>query len=244
MNQIIDNIIAYKILSMLVKPFTDTDAYKLGIIDDKGNNLIKTKDLTTQEQKNAYNYLVKLVFNLKKILNKLPGGESKLKNVVAAFFLVKESYINRQKVDSQAVEHLISLLDSGVILAEEQLIVEEFFSIVLLNEDAPANATGAGVSTDGPVVRRPARRFARFVVNDEVYNKFSNGKTKFRKWAQYLNLEDEGQQEIYKFAKKHPNGVIILHNGKETKAIRFNRKGGGAWSKIKRPTKQISNEII
>ena len=244
MPYVVDNLIAYRVLSMLVKPFVETDAYKLGIIDEMGNNLIKAKDFTKQEQKDAYNYLTRLVFNLKKLLAKLPGGDSKLKNVVAAFFLVKEAYQNRSTtINEQQLERLIEMLDEGVILAEEQLIVEEFFQ--LLSEEAPANATGAAVSTDQPIIRKRApRRFARFVVNDEVYSKFTNGKAKFRKWSQYLNLEDEGQRQIYEFAKKNPDGVIILHNGKDTKSIRFNRKGGGNWSKIKRPTKQVNNEIV
>ena len=186
MSAIIDNLIAYRVLSMLVKPFVETDAYKLGIIDDKGNTLIKSRDLDTTEKRNAHSYLHRLVFNLKKILNKLPGGESKLKNMVAAFFLVKEAYANHTvKIDEQRLIDIIGLLDDGVILAEEQLVVEEF----LLLEDgaaAPAaaggiaNVTGARVSTDIPVIRK-RKRFARFTVNDDVYSRFADGKSKFRR---------------------------------------------------------------
>ena len=235
MSQVIDNLIAYRVLSMLVKPFKDTDAYKLGIIDDKGNNLIKSRDFTKQEQKDAYNYLTRLVFNLKKLLGKLPGGDNKLKNLIAALFLIKEAHTKRlSQIDESRLLFILDLMESGICLAEEQLIVEDF----LLVEDVPTNVTGANVSTDEPVIRKKKpRRFARFVVNDEVYNKFTKGKTKFRKWSSYLNMEDEGQREIYKFAKRNHNGVIILHNGKDTKSIRFNRRGGGNWSKIKRPTK-------
>ena len=234
MSQVIDNLIAYRVLSMLVKPFKDTDAYKLGIIDDKGNNLIKSRDFTKQEQKDAYNYLTRLVFNLKKLLNKLPGGESKTKNLIAALFLIKEAHNKRlSQIDESRLSFILDLMEDGICLAEEQLIVEDF----LLVEDVPTNATGPAVSTDQPVIRKKPRRFARFIVNDEVYNKFTKGKAKFRKWSHYLNMEDEGQKEIYKFAKRHHNGVIILHNGKDTKSIRFNRRGGGNWSKIKRPTK-------
>jgi hypothetical protein len=243
MSQIVDNLIAYRVLSMLVKPFDETEAYKLGIIDDKGKNLIKARDLTSYDQKNAYNYLTRLVFNLKRILNKLPGGESKLKNLVAAFFLLKEAYKNNSvRVCEQELERLIDMMDDGVILASEQLTVEEF---LMLNEDI-ANVTGPNVSTDQPVIRprRAPRKFASFVVNDDVYKRFANGKAKFRKWSDYLNLEDEGQQQIYNFAKKNPRGVIILKNGKDSKAIRFNRRGGGRWSKVKRPVRQINNEVV
>jgi len=243
MAQVVDNLIAYRVLSMLVKPFNQTEAFRLGIIDEKGANLIKARDLETSEQKNAYTYLHRLVFNLKKLLNKLPGGESKLKNIVAAFFLIKEAYKTRSvHVNESDLNELVEMLDGGVVLVEEQLVVEDF----LLVEDGIANVTGAGVSTDQPVIRRKKapRRFARFTVNDEVYNKFSKGKSKFRKWAEYLNMGDEGQKMIYDFAKKNPKGVIILHNGKESKAIRFNRRGGGSWSKVKRATRQVNNDIV
>ena len=92
MSRIVDNLIAYRILSMLVKPFDETDAYKLGIIDAKGKILRKNSELKTDEERNAYTYLHRLVFNLKRILIKLPGGDTKLKNFVAALFLIKECY--------------------------------------------------------------------------------------------------------------------------------------------------------
>lgn len=241
MGQVIDNLIAYRVLSMLVKPFDETEAFKQGIIDAQGRILIKASELKTQEQKAAYNYLTRLVFNLKRLINKLPGGESKLKNLVAAFFLIREAMESRKiNISEDRFDEIVNLVNEGYVFAEEQLIVEDF----LLVEDAPANATGAAVSTDIPVIKRKPKRFARFTVNDDIYNRFSNGKAKFRKWASYLNLEDEGQKMIYDFARKNPNGVIILHNGKNQKAIRFNRTGGGNWSKIKRQTRQVNNAVV
>lgn len=220
MAAIVDNIIAYRVLSLLVKPFGETDAYKLGIIDDAGKNLIKSRDFTTSDQKDAYSYLHRLVFNLKKLLNKLPGGDTKLKNIVAAMVLLREVYKTKTvSVDEADLNSIIKMIDEGVVFAEEQLMAEEFF----LMEDAPTNSTGPGVSTDQPAIRSP-RRFARFTVNDDVYNKFIDGKAKFRRWSQYLNLEDDGQRMIYDFAKKHPKGAIILHNGKNTKVIYSNHK--------------------
>ena len=40
MADVLYNLIAFKILTMLVTPFKETDAYKLGIIDENGMNLI------------------------------------------------------------------------------------------------------------------------------------------------------------------------------------------------------------
>ena len=91
MSRIVDNLVAYKILSMLVTNFEDTKAYKLNIIDKNGKNLKKASTLKTSEEKDAYTYLTRLVFNMKKIINKI-GGENKLKYLVAALWLVKEQY--------------------------------------------------------------------------------------------------------------------------------------------------------
>lgn len=239
MSVVVDNLIAYRFLTILVTPFPDTQAFKLGIIDAEGTNLIKTKNLKTTQQREAYTYLHKLAFNIKKLLNKLPGGESMLKNLVAALLLLREAHESgRTVISEQELRNVIEALDTAVYV-DEQILVQDF----LMLEDAPANATGAAVSTDAPVIRRP-RKFAKFVVNDEVFSRFSKGKEKYRKWSDYLNLEDEGQQQIYKFARRHPNGVIILQNGQQMKSIRYNPVGGGSWSKIQRPIKQVNNEVV
>jgi len=235
MSRIVDNLIAYRILSMLVTSFDKTSAYRLGIVDETGKVLRKMADLRTDEERNSYTYLHRLVFNLKRILNKLPGGESKLKNIVAAFFLIKECY---EKNDSAALleEKYMAILqkleEQNITLVEEELLIEEF---MFLNEDGIANVTGAGVSTDIPVAKmKSGRRYAAFVVNDSVFKRFTKGKKKFSQWKEYLNLEDDGEQLIYNYAKKNPKGVLILKNGKDQKAIRFNRNGGGKWNKIQR----------
>jgi len=148
MSRLIDNLIAYRILTMLIKPFEDTQAYKLGIIDAKGKNLKKSSTLKTTAEKDAYNYLHRLVFNMKKIINKLPGGESKLKSLVAALFLVKEYYQSNDRTTSlmeQRYNQILQMLDENVYLVEEEILVRNF-----LNEDGVANVAGAGVATDTP----------------------------------------------------------------------------------------------
>ena len=156
MSQIVDNLIAYRVLTMLIKPFSETDAFKLGIIDNKGKNLIKPSSFHTQEQKNAYTFLHRLVFNMKKIINKLPGGESKLKSFVSAYFLIREYYEKNERSTSMMEQKFHKLMQTDAILAEEVILVEKF--IKKIEEDgeggAPANVTGAGVSTDIPVPKK------------------------------------------------------------------------------------------
>jgi hypothetical protein len=153
MSRIVDNLIAYKVLRMLVTNFTDTEAFKLGIIDAKGKNLRKANTLTTAEEKDAYNFLNRLVFNMKKIINKLPGGEHKTKSLVAALWLVKETYESGSRSTAMMQEKfdkLMTMMDNRVSLVEEELLVKKFLSE---EGDAGAmNVTGAAVSTDEPKI--------------------------------------------------------------------------------------------
>ena len=81
---------AYQFLTKLTKPFDQTDAFKLGIIDEKGKVLKKRKTLKSQEEKDAYTLTDTMIFNLKKILGKVPGGRTKFASFAAALFLLKE----------------------------------------------------------------------------------------------------------------------------------------------------------
>ena len=105
MGRAIDLFVTYRFIKLLVTPFKDTDAYKLGIIDENGNRVIaaepkqkgivqrkKPTPLNTIEERNAYTILHKLVFNIKKIFGKVPGLRTKLGTYAAALFLLKDTF--------------------------------------------------------------------------------------------------------------------------------------------------------
>jgi hypothetical protein len=98
MGRAIDLFVTYRFLKLLTTPFEKTDAFKLGIIDDSGNRIKKPKstqpavELATVEQKNAYTILHKLVFNIKKIFQKVPGLRTKVGTYAAALFLLKDTF--------------------------------------------------------------------------------------------------------------------------------------------------------
>lgn len=121
---LIDNLMMMRLLKLLVTPFNKTKAYQLGIIDAKGNNRIPANKLETKEQKDSYTLLISFIFNLKKILNRIPGGDNYLKNGVAALLLVREQPETDQ-VDTQRLHQIFEMLDNGYIFVEEQLIVEQ-----------------------------------------------------------------------------------------------------------------------
>lgn len=81
----------YRFIRILTTKWEDMEAYELGIIDENGENLKKTNQLKTTEEKDAYTIFHRLVFNIKRLLEKLPFGKSKLASYAAALFLLKEN---------------------------------------------------------------------------------------------------------------------------------------------------------
>jgi len=118
-----DNIVAYRILRMLVTPFNETTAYKLGIIDEKGKILKKSSQLKTSEEKDAYTFLHRIVFRLKRIIEKLPTENKKFASYAAAYALVREC-IQTEKEPL----NLESIFLETLTLEHDTTIVEEFFT--------------------------------------------------------------------------------------------------------------------
>lgn len=244
MSKLVDNLIAYRILRMLVTDWRKTDAYKEGIIDAQGNKLKSVKDLKTSKEKKAYDYLDRLVFNLKRMLEKVPGGKSKLGSLTAAYFLIRECYEGNE-VQYNLEEKFFTLLEE--IESKKFLPVDDYLDVKdFIAEEGPVNAIGTNdyASVKEPVVRKRKRKFREFPVSPDTFKNFKNGKCKFRKWSEYLNLQDEFQREIYSFARRNPDAVIVLKDSLtgDKKAIRYSRTGGGRWKKIQRKNKSITVE--
>ena len=88
-----DYYLTYKFIKALVQPFNKTDAYKLGIIDDEGNILKKKRELKTDEEKKAYGFFHRMVWNLKKLIQKVPIIGKSLGSLASATYLFfKEDY--------------------------------------------------------------------------------------------------------------------------------------------------------
>ena len=95
-----DLVYTFRFLRLLTTKFEDTEAYKAGIIDENGKRL-KSFDLNTIDNRNTYkNYYTpfhRLVFNIKKIMEKVPGGGSRLASYAAALYLLKEHFGVKEK---------------------------------------------------------------------------------------------------------------------------------------------------
>ena len=84
----LDLYFVYKFAKFIAMEWTDWPAYKLGIIDDEGKIIDKQRN--TAEKKFAYTLFHRLLRNLKRLIEKVPGMKSKLSKAVAAYFLFKE----------------------------------------------------------------------------------------------------------------------------------------------------------
>ena len=78
MNSVLELYLLSKLITYMTQEWTETDAYKLGIIDKKGNFLKKYRQLKTSEERLAFSTLHRFAFNLKKLIESLPGGKSKV----------------------------------------------------------------------------------------------------------------------------------------------------------------------
>ena len=87
---VVDLFLVYSFIRKLVTPFDKWEAYNLGIIDEKGNILIPRKKFTKAAERKAFGIFDLLILNLKKILAKVPGGNTRLASYAAALFLIRE----------------------------------------------------------------------------------------------------------------------------------------------------------
>lgn len=137
--KIADLILIYQFIKRLTTPFEKTEAFKLGLIDKSGKRTDEPID--TKEKEKAYGYFDRLVMNVKRLLEKLPGGKSRLASYGAALFLIKESHEEKEYTEQQLLEELeiaMSQIDENTLKTFNEIM-----------EDAPANATGAAVAGTG-----------------------------------------------------------------------------------------------
>ena len=85
----VDLFITYKFVKLLTTPWKKTEAFNAGVIDANGKLLVKVKDQSSA-QKKTYTIFERLVFNIKRILEKVPFGKSKIASYAAALFLLRE----------------------------------------------------------------------------------------------------------------------------------------------------------
>ena len=98
MSGIVDTYITYRIITTLTRPWKEQDAYEFGIIDDKGKVLRKARELKNSKEKDSYSILIRFIFNLKRLMEKIPGCKSNIGSyaIAALVFLREEEEENEE----------------------------------------------------------------------------------------------------------------------------------------------------
>jgi hypothetical protein len=131
-----DTFYALRFLRLLTTPWKKTGAYKAGLVDEDGK-VIRSPE--TSNEKSVYTIFHKLVFNIKRLMNKLPFGKKTITSYLASLYLIKEhtslpdsiiASIIQEKFDcdvneilmTESMQHNIDLPVGEYILLDDVLL--------------------------------------------------------------------------------------------------------------------------
>lgn len=169
MGRFVDSMIALRILTLLVTPFENTPAFRLGIIDAKGKELKKMSSLNTIELRDAYTLLHRLVYRLKRIIEKVPIDNKKLVSLAAAYSLIREcSEKGEEPIDLEVryINIMKQELHEEILLVDKILNENKMFTFKQFTEEvggvaannAAASPGVAGLPPDQPPVSKKAQK--------------------------------------------------------------------------------------
>jgi len=219
-----DTFYAFKFLYLLTQKWEDTDAFKLGIIDASGKVLRKRTTLKTDEERTAYTRFNQLVWNIKKLIEKVPLGKTTVAKYASALYLIREEFgIN----ENDLLEHLgIEVPEISQLVLESQtdkyiqvfgLYFEDkgMGELELVSEDT----TMAGIDIVDKRLNddtdAPDESFAGSVVftcDTHTFNRCRLGKdSKYARYKTYVG-DDAVGEKIRQYGRKYPNKSIVLKN--------------------------------
>ena len=135
MNRIVDTLIVFRMLKMLTTPCDKMQAYKFGFIDKNGTRIKKIdvdgkmvdNNPETTAEKSSLTPLHRVVFNLKKIINKVPFGKSQFASYAVALLMLKEANeLGEEQMEELCEKFYRHLKELGKVDAE---VLEESMSV-------------------------------------------------------------------------------------------------------------------
>ena len=125
--RIIDTLIVFRILKLLTTPFNKQKAYKFGFIDKDGKRIKKLPDgsdnkPSSKMEKSSYTFLHRLVFNLKRIIEKVPFGKTQFASYAVALALLKEHCELSDEQGDELYEKFYRMLKDNELLHPDQIV--------------------------------------------------------------------------------------------------------------------------
>lgn len=147
---IVDLYLVYQFIKRLATKFETWEAYKTGVIDAEGNIITPKKDRTPEQRKSFGKYDL-MILKLKKLLAKVPGGNTRLGTYAAALWLIKEH--NDNPTEQQLVEYMDHIKENQDVNKRFETLFEEG----IVNTAGSGNIHGIGVGPKGEPGVTPAK---------------------------------------------------------------------------------------
>lgn len=116
-----DLVYAFRFVKIMSTPFNETEAYKLGIIDENGKRNKNIK-LDSSEKKSAYTPFIRLALNIKRLISKIPGGGSSIGGFASALYLMKENFNIKEKAIKKVLKEF-NIDESSLLLEASEWFV-------------------------------------------------------------------------------------------------------------------------
>ena len=232
---IVDLFLVFNFIKRLVTPFEKWEAYKEGIIDEKGNLLIKRKDFVKNSQKSAFGIFDQMILNMKKLLGKLPGGQTKLASYASALWLIREqqrieatNYLTEESVEEDleiALERFLSENETLIAEAAKREIDEEPANAV-----GGGNIAGLGIGPDGePGVSKNNQKKHKKRIRDimgtvKMEDAVAAANLKARQATELDDLKDRQEKDKERIKLKHAAEVERQKTQDEVEKEREKRK--------------------
>jgi len=156
----LDNYFSTRVLKLLLMNFREHDAFRLKLIDKSGKIL---REPTNTEEREALTPLHVVIFGIRRMIESLPNGNSRLKQLAVALRTIAKKPVPNMYLAGITEEYVLNFLkdysfivEHNLCLIEEENIISSY--IESLNEEgesaAPANVT-AGIEPQGAPVINP-----------------------------------------------------------------------------------------
>lgn len=236
-SKLADTYYTYKFLRLLTTKWEDLDAFKLGLIDKEGKRT--EKEPKTEEEKSSYTYFHRLVFKLKRLVDKVPFGKSSIAKYATAVFLLKEelgidieyplyTFLETNQPNFEYPTH-----NTDLVLRESNpnkyiRIFEHDFKLVnnelVLVEDFSTG--GVDMSSSSTSKKTEDETFGGhkvFQCDTETMNNCRLGKTPYARYSKFVGNSELGNS-IKEYCLKNPKKSVILKDSKSGSMLFLRRK--------------------